>query len=139
MPWWDIFDEAHDTGVYLGYHDKTCRYGHVHTYLFPDTSGDTDAWLSKEQAADAPVGLMFFARALSVYQIRGNLRKQVSLLSASTAGIGIKVRSSTANGFLSNFPFDKSGSWLRRQSSWFSSIIYQQRTEIVADYKTYDR
>ena len=59
MPWWDFYDEAHDTGLYLGYHDKTCRYGTFHTYLVPNTSGDTDAWLTKEQAAGAPVGLVF--------------------------------------------------------------------------------
>jgi hypothetical protein len=41
--------------------------------------------------------------------------------------------------FLENFPFDKSRSWLRKQSAWFTSILYQPEDKVVADYTVYDR
>jgi hypothetical protein len=138
MPWWDLFDEAHDTGLYLGYHDKTCRYSTFHTYLFPDTSGDSDAWLTREQAAGAPVGLVFshvrypFIKSGEVFET-GDFIVRVHQGDWHTGSLFYR------KWFLEHFPFDKSGSWLRRQSSWFSSIIYQPEDRVVANYTTYDR
>jgi len=40
--------------------------------------------------------------------------------------------------FLTHFPFDKSDSWLRKESAWFTSIIYQPEDKLIADFNTYD-
>ena len=138
MPWWDIFDEAHDAGLYLGYHDKTCRYGTFHTYLFPDTSGDTDAWLTREHAAGAPVGLVF-SHVRYPFIKSGEVFDTGEFIIRAHRGDWHQGSLFYRKWFLEHFPFDKSGSWLRRQSSWFSSIIYQPEDRIVANYKTYDR
>jgi len=41
--------------------------------------------------------------------------------------------------FLERFPLEKSPSWLRRQSAWFTSIIYQPEDKVIDDYETYDQ
>jgi hypothetical protein len=41
--------------------------------------------------------------------------------------------------FMSHFPIDKSDSWLRKESSWFSSIIYQPEDRVVTDFKGYNQ
>jgi hypothetical protein len=41
--------------------------------------------------------------------------------------------------FMSHFPFNKSDSWLRKESSWFTSIIYQPEDRVVTDFKGYDQ
>jgi hypothetical protein len=33
MPWWELYDEASKTGLYLGYHDRTFRYSTWHAFL----------------------------------------------------------------------------------------------------------
>ena len=138
MPWWDIFDQSHDTGLYLGYHDKTCRYSTFHTYLFPNTSGGTDAWLTPEQAAGAPVGLVF-SHVRYPFIKSGEVFDTGEFIIRVHPGDWHQGSLFYRQWFLEHFPFDKSGSWLRRQSSWFSSIIYQPEDRIVADCKTYDR
>lgn len=138
MPWWDIYDEANDAGLYLGYHDKTCRFGTFHTYLTPNTSGDTDAWLTEEQAAGDPVGLVF-SHVRYPFIKSGEVFDTGEFIIRSHRGDWHQGSLFYREWFLKNFPFDKSGSWLRRQSTWFSSIIYQPEDRIVADYKTYDR
>ena len=35
---------------------------------------------------------------------------------------------------MEHFPFDKSESWLRKQSTWYTSILYQPEDKITADY-----
>jgi hypothetical protein len=138
MPWWDIFDEAHNVGLYLGYHDKTCRYSTFHTSLFPNTSGDTDAWLTREQAAGTPVGLVF-SHVRYPFIKSGETFDTGEFIVRVHRGDWHQGSLFYRKWFLEHFPFDKSGSWLRRQSSWFSSIIYQPEDRIVADYKTYDQ
>jgi hypothetical protein len=59
MPWWDIYDEATDIGLYLAYHDPIFRISTWHTYLMPNRSGGRDAWLSDEEVPGQPVGLIF--------------------------------------------------------------------------------
>jgi hypothetical protein len=41
--------------------------------------------------------------------------------------------------FMARWPLDKSDSWLRKKSAWFTSIIYQPEDRIVADYETYTK
>jgi len=138
MPWWEIYDAAHDTGLYLGYHDKTCRYSTFHTFLFPDTSGDTDAWLTGEQAAGAPVGLVF-SHVRYPFIKSGEVFDTGEFILRVHQGDWHQGSLFYRKWFLEHFPFDKSGSWLRRQSSWFSSIIYQPEDQLVADLQTYDQ
>jgi hypothetical protein len=138
MPWWEIFDAAHDSGLYLGYHDKTFRYSTFHTYLFPDAAGGTDAWLTPEQAAGAPVGLVF-SHVRYPFIKSGEVFDTGEFIIRAHQGDWHQGSLFYRKWFLEHFPFDKSGSWLRRQSSWFSSIIYQPEDRIVADYKTYDQ
>jgi hypothetical protein len=139
MPWWEIFDAARDTGLYLGYHDKTCRYSTFHTYLVPDCSGDSaDAWLTTKQAAGAPVGLVF-SHVRYPFIKSGETYDTGEFILRVHPGDWHQGSLFYRKWFLEHFPFDKSGSWLRRQSSWFSSIIYQPEDRIIADYKTYDR
>ena len=138
MPWWEIFDAAHDSGLYLGYHDKTFRYSTFHTYLYPDAAGGTDAWLTPEQAAGAPVGLVF-SHVRYPFIKSGEVFDTGEFIIRAHQGDWHQGSLFYRQWFLEHFPFDKSGSWLRRQSSWFSSIIYQPEDRIVADYKTYDQ
>ena len=138
MPWWELFDDAHDTGLYLGYHDKTCRYSTFHTYLFPNTSGDADGWLTREQAGGSPVGLVF-SHVRYPFIKSGEAFDTGEFIIRVHRGDWHQGSLFYRKWFLENFPFDKSGSWLRRQSSWFSSIIYQPEDRIVADFPTYDR
>jgi hypothetical protein len=138
MPWWEIYDAEHDTGLYLGYHDTTLRYSSFHTYLYPNVSGETDSWLTPEQAAGAPVGLVFS-------QVRYPFIKSGETFDTGEFILRVHPGDWHAGSlyyrqwFLQHFPFDKSGSWLRAQKAWFSSIIYQPEDRVIADYKTYDR
>jgi hypothetical protein len=138
MPWWEIFDAAHDTGLYLGYHDKRCRYSTFHSYLFPDVTGDTDAWFTPEQAAGNPIGLVF-SHVRYPFIKSGEVFDTGEFIIRVHRGDWHQGSLFYRKWFLEHFPFDKSGSWLRSQSSWFSSIIYQPEDRKVADYKTYDR
>jgi hypothetical protein len=138
MPWWEIYDAANDVGLYLGYHDATCRFGTFHTYLVPTTSGDTDAWLTREQAAGAPVGLVF-SHVRYPFIKSGEVFDTGEFILRVHQGDWHQGSLFYREWFIEHFPFDKSGSWLRRQSTWFSSIIYQPEDRIIADYKTYDQ
>jgi hypothetical protein len=139
MPWVDVHDAKTDTGLYLGYHDRVFRLSTWHTYLFPGNSGTPgDAWLTSEQACGEPVGLVFshvrypFIRAGETFD-SGEFILRVH------EGDWHKGSKFYRRWFLENFPFDKSNSWLRKQSAWFSSIIYQPEDRLIADYKTYDQ
>jgi hypothetical protein len=138
MPWWEMYDASHDTGLHLAYHDKTCRYSTFHTYLIPDTSGGTDAWLTNDQAAGDPVGLVF-SHVRYPFIGPGEVFDTGEFVIGVHQGDWHQGSLSYRRWFLENFPFDKSRSWLRRQSMWFSSIIYQPEDKMIADYKTYDR
>ncbi len=138
MPWWEIYDARHDTGLYLGYHDKTLRYSTFHTYLYPNVTGETDSWLTPEQAAGAPLGLVF-SHVRYPFINSGETFDTGEFIIRVHQGNWHQGSLYYRKWFLEHFPFDKSGSWLRAQRSWFSSIIYQPEDRIIADYKTYDR
>ncbi len=136
MPWWDIYDPASGTGLYLGYHDSTFRFSTWHTYLMPQNSGTQDAWLTKEQAAGKPVGLIF-SHIRYPYIQSGESLESGEFIIRIHDGDWHQGSQFYRTWFLAHFPFDKSESWLRKQSSWFTSIIYQPEDKVVADYKTY--
>ena len=104
----------------------------------PTPAGGTDAWLTSEQAAGAPVGLVF-SHVRYPFIKSGEVFDTGEFIIRVHRGDWHQGSLFYRKWFLEHFPFDKSGSWLRRQSSWFSSIIYQPEDRIVADYKTYDR
>ncbi len=139
MPWWSIHDQKHDTGLYLGYHDPTLRLSVWHTYLYPDTSGNPeDRWIDRAQAAGQPVGLVFSHVRFPNIKDGETFHSGEFIIRAHTgdwrAGSGFYRK-----WLLGHFPFDKSSSWLRRQHSWFTSILYQPEDRLVANYKQYDK
>jgi hypothetical protein len=136
MPWWDIYDEKSDLGLYLGYHDTTFRYSTWHTYLMPNTTGDSDEWLNDEQAAGQPVGIIFSHVRYPFIQ-SGETFESGEFIIRVHKGDWHNGSQFYRQWFLSHFPFDKSQSWLRRQSVWFSSIIYQPEDKIVTDFNGY--
>jgi len=138
MPWWDIYDEEADLGLYLAYHDTVFRYSTWHTYLMPNRSGGRDAWLSTEEAAGHPVGLIF-SHVRYPYIHSGETLEAGEFIIRAHKGDWHQGSQFYRDWFMAHFPFDKSDSWLRKKSAWFTSIIYQPEDKIIADYKTYDR
>jgi hypothetical protein len=139
MPWWDLYDEASKTGLYLGYHDKTFRYSTWHTHLFPDVSGLPEPnWLTREEAAGAPIG-MVFSHVRYPFIGPGETYETGEFVLRVHEGDWHQGSLFYREWFLKNFPFDKSQSWLRKQSAWFSSIVYQPEDRVVADFATYDK
>jgi len=137
MPWWDIYDEESDRGLYLAYHDPVFRFSTWHTYLMPNRSGQRDAWLNAEQTGDQPVGLIFSHVRYPFIQAGETLESGEFIIRAHQ-GDWHQGSQFYRDWFMAHFPFDKSNSWLRKKSSWFTSIIYQPEDKIIADYKTYD-
>lgn len=138
MPWWDIYDEASKKGLYLGYHDSIFRFSTWHTYLMPDNSGGKDAWLTPEQSGGEPVGLIF-SHIRYPYIQSGETLDDGEFIIRIHDGDWHQGSQFYRSWFLSHFPFDKSASWLRKESSWFTSIIYQPEDKIIADYKLYEQ
>ncbi len=138
MPWWDLYDEASGKGLYLGYHDRIFRLSTWHAYLMPNTSGGKDAWLTPVQAAGNPVGLVFSHIRYPFIQSGESLESGEFIIRVHD-GDWHEGSQFYRAWFMAHFPFDKSGSWLRKESSWFTSIIYQPEDKIIADYRTYDR
>lgn len=139
MPWWDLYDEASKTGLYLGYHNKTFRYSTWHTYLFPDVSGLPESnWMTAPEAAGAPIG-MVFSHVRYPFIGPGETYETGEFILRVHEGDWHQGSLFYREWFLRNFPFDKSRSWLRKQSAWFSSIVYQPEDRIVADFATYDK
>ena len=139
MPWWSIHDAGTNRALYLGYHDQVCRVSTWHTYLLPNSTGNpADAFLTSEQAKGEPVGLVFshvrypFIRAGETFD-SGEFVLRVH------EGDWHQGAKFYRRWFMKHFPFDKSQSWLRKQSAWFTSIIYQPEDRIIADYETYDQ
>jgi len=139
MPWWDIYDEASNTGLYLGYHDPVLRLSTWHTYLYPNTTGvPGHSMLAEEDAFGEPVGLVFS-------HIRYPFLKKGE--SFSSGEFVLRVHDGDwhygskyyRKWFDEHFPFDKKDSWLRKKSAWFTSIIYQPEDKIVTDYVGYDK
>ena len=139
MPWWDIYDEETNTGLYLGYHDTTFRASFWHTYLSPNVSGRTDdKWLTQEEACGNPVGLIF-SHVRYPFIKSGEIFESGDFVFRVHEGDWHQGSLYYRNWFMKNFPFDKSKSWLRKKSSWFTSVIYQPEDKVIADYDTYDK
>ncbi len=138
MPWWDIYDEVSGKGLYMGYHDSIFRFSTWHTYLLPDNSGGPDAWLTSGQAAGEPVGLVF-SHIRYPFIKSGESLESGEFIIRIHDGDWHQGSLFYRNWFLAHFPFDKSDSWLRKESSWFTSIIYQPEDKIIADYNLYDK
>jgi hypothetical protein len=136
MPWWELYDPESGLGLYLGYHDTQFRFSTWHTYLMPDKSGDRDAWLSPEKSGGKPVGLVF-SHVRYPFIMNGETLESGEFIIRIHAGDWHEGSAFYRNWFLEHFPFDKSGSWLRKESSWFTSIIYQPEDKIIANFKTY--
>ncbi|MDD5705505.1 MAG: DUF6259 domain-containing protein [Kiritimatiellae bacterium] len=138
MPWLDLYDAGSDTGLYLGYHDTTCRYSTWHTALFPRNSGRPDAWIAPDEAAGLPVGLVF-SHVRYPFIHSGESLDSGEFVFRVHRGDWHHGSRFYREWFMTHFPFDKSKSWLRKKSAWFTSIIYQPEDRIVADYVQYER
>jgi len=138
MPWWDFYDAASDTGLYLGYHDITFRYSTWHTYLWPTTSGiPGNSMFTSEDACGEPVGLVF-SHVRYPFLNKGESLESGEFILRVHDGDWHYGSKYYRDWFMENFPFDKKDSWLRKKSSWFTSIIYQPEDRVVTDYKGYD-
>lgn len=139
MPWWSIHDPATNRALYMGYHDETCRLSTWHTYLFPNSTGNAaDAFLTADQAKGRPVGLVF-SHVRYPFIHSGETFEGGDFILRVHEGDWHPGAKFYRKWFMEHFPFDKSGSWLRKQSAWFTSIIYQPEDRVVADFKTYDK
>jgi hypothetical protein len=135
MPWWDIYDSETNTGLYMGYHDKTFRYSTWHTYLFPDVSRSVqDTWLDSREIGGAPVGLVF-SHVRYPFIGRGETFETGEFVIRVHAGDWHDGAKFYREWFMKHFPFDKSKSWLRKKSAWFSAILYQPEDRVITDYK----
>lgn len=139
MPWWSIHDPKSGKALYLGYHDKTARLSTWHMYLMPTTTGSpADSFLTPEQAGGRPVGLVF-SHVRYPFIHSGETFDTGEFIFRVHDGDWHPAAKFYRNWFMKHFPFDKSKNWLRRQSAWFTSIIYQPEDKVIADFKTYDR
>lgn len=138
MPWWDFYDQKSDSGLYLGYHDTICRVSTMHTYLYPDVSGRSDAFLTKEEAVGKPVGLVI-SHVRYPFIKSGESLNTGEFIVHVHSGDWHKGSEIYRAWFMENFPFDHSNSWLRKKRMWFSSIIYQPEDRIVTDFKGYNQ
>ncbi len=139
MPWWDLYDASSNRGLYMGYHDTTFRLSTWHCYLHPNTSGvPGDLWLTPEQAGGAPVGIVF-SHVRYPYIASGETLDSGEFVLRAHRGDWHEGAKGYRTWFLQHFPVEKSASWLRKQSAWFTSILYQPEDRVVADYATYDQ
>lgn len=137
MPWWDLYDAKTDLGLYMGYHDETMRLSTWHAYLYPNTSGTWgDAWMTADQAKGEPVGLVF-SHVRYPYIKDGETFESGEFVVRLHRGDWHEGSLNYRKWFMEHFPFDKSKSWLRKQSAWFTSILYQPEDKVIADFKTY--
>lgn len=137
MPWQEIYFSK-NLGLYLGYHDDIFRYSTWHFYLYPHISGTEKAWLSKEQAKGEPVGLVFSHVRYPFISNGESLDSGVFIFRVHDGDwhTGSKLY---RKWFTDRWPVDKSDRWLRKQSSWFTTIAYQPEDRLVADYNLFDR
>lgn len=136
MPWYNIYDEKNNTGLYMGYHDTICRYSTWHMYLAPNITGRKENWLSQEEAGDRPVGIVF-SHVRYPFVHSGETYNSGEFIVRAHKGDWHSGSELYGKWFREKFPFDKSDSWLRKKSAWFSSILYQPEDRVVADYKTF--
>lgn len=138
MPWWELYDSAEDVGLYMGYHDETFRYSTWHCYLFPNVARRDRTWLTEDEACGDPVG-MVVSHVRYPYINKGEMYDTGEFIIRAHQGDWHEGSLFYRDWFTSRFPFDKTNSWLRKQSSWFTSILYQPEDKIIADYEGYDR
>ncbi len=139
MPFWSIKEDSKNKALYLGYHDPTLRLSTWHTYLCPTNSGNSaDAFLTPEQAKGQPVGLIF-SHVRYPFIHSGESFDSGEFIVRLHDGDWHQAAKFYRQWFTDHWPIDNSQHWLRKQSAWFTSIIYQPEDRIVADFKTYDR
>jgi hypothetical protein len=138
MPWWDLYDRKSDVGLYLGYHDPVFRISTWHTYLWPDHSGRSDAWLDRQASGGLAVGLVF-SHIRFPFVRSGEVLDSGEFIIRVHKGDWHQGAQFYRQWFMRQFPVNHANSWLRHKSAWFTSIIYQPEDRIVADYAGYDR
>ena len=94
--------------------------------------------LLNDEAAGKPVGLIF-SHVRYPYIHSGETLESGEFIIRAHQGDWHTGSIFYREWFMTHFPFDKSDSWLRKKSAWFTSIIYQPEDKVVADYETYDR
>jgi len=139
MPWWDLYDEATDTGLYLGYHDPILRMSTWHLYLYPTNTGILGrSMMTPEEACGEPNGYVF-SHVRYPYLKKGESFETGEFILRVHDGdwhYGVKYY---RKWFDEHFPFDKKDSWLRKKSAWYACMLYQPEDKITADYKTFDK
>lgn len=138
MPWWDLFDAKSDTGLYLGYHDPIFRLSSWHTYLYPVVAKPDGTWLTPEQTEGRPIGIVF-SHVRFPFLNQGETLDSGEFIIRVHHGDWHTGSRTYREWFMAHFPFDSRDSWLRRQTMWFTSILYQPEDKVIADYATYDR
>jgi hypothetical protein len=139
MPWWDLHDPATNTGLYLGYHDVICRYSTWHLHLHPTASGRPgDPWLKPSEAAGQPIGLVF-SHVRYPYIHSGETLETGEFVLRVHDGDWHDGARHYRQWFDRHWRVDKSRSWLRKKSAWFTCILQQPEDRVVANYETYDQ
>ena len=138
MPWWDIHDGNADKGLLLVYLDTTFRYSTWHSYLVPNTTGRRgDNWPDAE-SYDEPTG-MIFSHVRYPFTNQEETFESGEFVIQAHDGDWHRGSLTYRNWFMGHFPFDKKDSWLRRKTSWFTSILHQPEDRIVTNYEGYDQ
>lgn len=138
MPWWSMKAAGQDKSLYMGYHDKTFRQSTWHTYLFPTASGGNsgDVWITPEQAGGQPVGLVF-SHVRYPFIAGGETFDTGEFILRVHDGDWHQAARYYRKWFTSQWAVDKRDHWLRQESAWFTSIIFQPEDRIIADFDTY--
>lgn len=138
MPWWSIYDAANKSGLYLGYNDTIFRYSTFHMYLTPGTANAGGDWLTTEQAVGNPLGIIF-SHVRYPFIHSGETFNTGEFIVRAHKGDWHTGSQFYRKWFMTHFPFDNSDSWLRKKSSWFTSIIYQPEDRVVTNFKGYNQ
>ncbi|MCG3148450.1 MAG: hypothetical protein PCFJNLEI_01893 [Verrucomicrobiae bacterium] len=139
MPWWELYEPTNDVGVYLGYHDVTCRYSTWHLHLHPTVSGRaTDSWLTPAETGGQPIGLVF-SHVRYPYIHSGETYETGEFVLRAHKGDWHAGAKHYRRWFDRHWKVDGTHSWLRQKSAWFTSILQTPEDRIVADYATYDQ
>jgi hypothetical protein len=138
MPWVSLFDRRRDIGLYLAEHNELQRRV---SFLFRLTPGyhesaSEDNWPAPDEVdADTPVGVTFAKVAYP--HTRNSTFHSGCFVVQAHRGDWHAAAKLYRRWFLDTFPFDKSGSWLRKEQAWFSSILYQPEDRVVATHRQY--
>lgn len=139
MPWLDVYDRRENRGLLFMYLDPTLRLSMFHGYLYPTIRAGSDGnWLTPEMAGGAPVGLVL-SHVRFPFVTKGETFNSGEVVLKSHSGDWHTGSLAYREWFLRHFPLQSTNTWLRRQRTWFTSIIYQPEDRVVADYETYGR